>query len=230
MLLSGRCEVFGIEEGEDPGFVVRDTEDVLISVVGRPGKDAIEEAASRRWEGDVLIAPPENGPYVAAALPGWRAVSATLHLLGNASRLPHVPAGTVRLIEPSELDSLDDLPPGLLSEFRVAYSPIAASLAEGRPVSFCYAAAQTEGLWDISIDTLEEHRNRGHAARGVAYMIEHMHPKMPVWGAEETNAPSLGLAARLGFVPVDSYLVFRPALIAEHYDSGERRRSSGIRR
>ena len=45
----------------------------------------------------------------------------------------------------------DLLPPDLLSEFRVAYSPIAASLADGHPVSFCYAAAQTEGLWDISI-------------------------------------------------------------------------------
>jgi hypothetical protein len=32
--------------------------------------------------------------------------------------------------------------------------PVAASFADRRPVSFCYAAAQTESLWDISIDTL----------------------------------------------------------------------------
>ncbi len=211
MLLSGRCEVFGLEEGGDYGFVVRDTEDRLISVVGRPGRDAIEEAVAR--ERDVVVAQLEDGPHVATALPGWEPVRAVLHLLGDTPRLPHVPARAVRLIEPAELVAMDWLPPDLLSEFRVAYSPIAASLAGGYPVSFCYAAAETEGLWDISIDALAEHRNQGHAARCVAHMIEHMRRqgKMPVWGAEETNAPSLGLAAKLGFVPVDSYLVFHPA-------------------
>ncbi len=47
MLRSGRCEVFGLETGEDPSFVVRDTYDVLISLVGRPGRGAIEEAVAR---------------------------------------------------------------------------------------------------------------------------------------------------------------------------------------
>ncbi len=149
---------------------------------------------------------------MSAALPGWKAVSATLHLLGDASRLPHVPAGAVRLLAPSELAAIDRLPPDLLAEFRVAYSPIAASLADGRPVSFCYAAAQTESLWDISIDTLEGFRNQGYAARCVAYMVERMEGKglRPVWGAEEWNRASLGLAAKLGFVPVDELVVFHP--------------------
>jgi hypothetical protein len=31
-----------------------------------------------------------------------------------------------------------------------------------------------------------------------------------VWAAEETNPPSMCLAAKLGFVPVDGLLVFRP--------------------
>ena len=212
MLLSGRCEVFGIEEDGDPSFVVRDTEDVLISVVGRPGRDAIEEAVARGWEGDVLITPPENEAYVSAALPGWKAVSATLHLLGDTPRLPPVPAGTVCLFDPPELTAMDWLPLDLLAEFRVSYSPIAASLADGRPVSFCYAAARTEGLWDISINTLEGFRNQGYAARCVAFMVERMESRglRPVWGAEEWNRASLGLAAKLGFVPVDSLLVFRP--------------------
>lgn len=214
MLLSGRCEVFGLEEGEDLSFVVRDAEDVLISVVGRPGSDAIERAVAREWEGDVVIAPPENGSHVAAALPGWRAVLATQHLLGYTDRLPRVPAGSVRWLEEWELEVVDGLPPDLLYELRLAArrSPIATALDEGRPVSFCYAAARTEGLWDISIDTLEEYRNRGHAARCVAYMVEHMGEKgkQPVWGAEEWNRASLGLAAKLGFVPVDELIVFHP--------------------
>ncbi len=231
MLLSGRCEVFGLEEGGDSGFVVRDAEDRLISVVGCPARDAIEEAVTREW--DVVIAQLENGSYVAGVLPGWKAVRATLHLLGDASRLPHVPTGTVRLIEPSELDSLNDLPPELCSEFRIAAwrSPIAAGLADDRPVSFCYVAAQTEGLWDISIDTLEGFRNRGHAARCVAFMIERMESRglRPVWGAEEWNRASLGLAARLGFVPVDSLLVFHPALGAYSTPDCSRRRPVGSR-
>ena len=214
MLLSGRCEIFGLEEGEDLGFVVRDTEDVLISVVGHPGNAAIERAVAREWEGDVVIAPPESGSHVAAALPGWRAVSATQHLLGDAPRLPRVPEGTVRLLEESELEMVDGLPHDLLYELRFAArrSPIAAGLDNGRPVSFCYAAARTESLWDISIDTLEEYRNRGHAGRCVAYMVEHMgeKDKQPVWGAEEWNRASLGLAAKLGFVPVDELVVFHP--------------------
>lgn len=213
MLLRGSCEISGLEEEEEPRFVVRDPEDVLISVVGRPGRDAIEEAVAREWEGDVVIAPPENGPHVAAALPGWRAVRATLHLLTDTDRLPRVPAGSVRLLGSS--DSLDGLPPDLRSELRIAAgrSPIAVSLEDSRPVSFCYAAAQTESLWDISIDTLEEFRRRGHAARCVAFMVEHMGKEglRPVWGAEEWNRASLGLAARLGFVPVDKLLVFQPA-------------------
>jgi GNAT superfamily N-acetyltransferase len=214
MLLSGRCEVFGLKEGEDLSFVVRDAEDVLISVVGRPGSDAIERAVAREWEGDVVITPPENGSHVAAALPGWRAVSATQHLLGDAPRLPHIPEGMVRWLEESELGMVDGLPPALLSELRLVArsSPIATALDDGRPVSFCYAAAQTESLWDISIDTLEEYRNRGHAARCVAYMVEHMGEKgkQPVWGAEEWNRASLGLAVKLGFVPVDELVVFHP--------------------
>ncbi len=33
----------------------------------------------------------------------------------------------------------------------------------------------------------------------------------PVWGALESNEPSMKLAAKLGFVPVDRIFVFEPA-------------------
>jgi hypothetical protein len=46
-------------------------------------------------------------------------------------------------------------------------------------------------------------------------MIEYLRPLRPVWGAEETNLPSLRLAARLGFVPVDELLVFRAPRLLE---------------
>ncbi len=92
-------------------------------------------------------------------------------------------------------------------------APVAAALAKGHPVSFCAVSDQTESLWDISIDTLEGHRRQSHAARCVSWMVDEMRRrgKEPVWAAEETNPPSMHLAAKLGFVPVDELVLFRPA-------------------
>jgi hypothetical protein len=36
--------------------------------------------------------------------------------------------------------------------------------------------------------------------------------RRPVWGALDSNLPSLRLAARLGFRPVDRLVVFNPPL------------------
>jgi RimJ/RimL family protein N-acetyltransferase len=65
-------------------------------------------------------------------------------------------------------------------------------------------------LWDVSIDTLEEHRGRSLGAAAVRFMIEYMRGegRDPVWGALESNRASLRLAAKLGFVPVDRIVVF----------------------
>lgn len=207
MLLSDGCELFGVDE-QEPSFVVRDPE--LISVVGYPSPGEIREAASR-GSAD-LLAFPENRDHVSEALPDWTGVRAMLHLLGDAPRLPEVPEGSVRLLAASEIRALERLPPDLRSELESAAgeSTIVAALEEERLVSFCYAASRTEGLWDVAIDTLEGHRRRGHAARCVGYMVERMRPLRPVWGAEETNPASLGLAAKLGFVVVDELIVFHP--------------------
>ena len=90
---------------------------------------------------------------------------------------------------------------------------MAATFADGNPASFCYVALETERLWDISIDTLADYRGRGYAALCAAYLIEHMleKGKRPVWCALESNVPSRGLAAKLGFVPVGRIFVFEPA-------------------
>jgi GNAT superfamily N-acetyltransferase len=214
ILFSDCCEVLGLDEGERTSFIARDTEDGLTCVVGRPVTASITEAASRgNHRNDVLVSP-EDLDHAVRALPGWRAVRAVLHLLGDAPRLPDVPEGSVRLLSPTEIAALAGVPDDIVSELEAAsrWSPIAATLVGERPVSFCYVASETEGLWDISIDTLEGYRRQGHAARCVAYMIEYMKRsnKEPVWGAEETNPASLGLATRLGFVPVDELYVLHP--------------------
>jgi GNAT superfamily N-acetyltransferase len=221
MLLSGRCEVLGLADGgPEPQFVAREleeSEDRAICVVGRPPADAIREAARRNRDGGDLLTTPEGASYILGALPDWTAARVPLHLLGDASRLPRIAGSEVRPFGASDLATVaDDLPEELRSELEVALArgePAVAALADGRPVSFCYAADETEGLWDISIDTLERYRRQGYAARCVSYMVDEMRRrgKEPVWAAEETNLPSMCLAAKLGFVPVDGLLLFRPS-------------------
>ncbi len=220
MLLSRRCEVLGLaEEGLESEFVVREleeTEDQAICIVGRPQADAIREAARRNRGGGEVLATQEVASHILDALPDWTATRVPLHLLGDASRLPRFAGGEARPFGVADLATVaDDLPEELRSELEGALTrgaPAVAALADGRPVSFCYAADETEGLWDISIDTLEPYRRQGYAARCVSYMVDEMRRrgKEPVWAAEETNLPSMRLAAKLGFVPVDGLLLFRP--------------------
>lgn len=223
MLLSGRCEVLGLEEGAPtPSFVTRELEEgeeQMIYVVGRPMSEAIREAARRNRGAGMALTTPEDAPHVLGALAGWTPTRATLHVLGDVSRLPRPAGGEVRPLGASDLRAswAEGLPEDLrafLEDVVVGgEAPAAAALESGRPVSFCVASDQTEGLWDVSIDTLEGHRRQGHAARCVSWMVDEMRRrgKEPVWGAEETNTPSMRLAASLGFVPVDELVLLRPA-------------------
>ncbi len=212
MLLSGRCEIFGCDETGAPSFVVSSPELELISVAGFPIKEAILQAAAANSNEVEILATPENSEHVAEALPDWAVSPAKLHVLQGESRL-HKISANVELLAPSEIEAITNLPFDLKEELTLAfrYSPVAATIVDGMPVSFCYAGSQTESLWDISIDTLAEYRNKGYAAACVAYMIELMRQqkKQPVWGADETNAASLRLAAKLGFITVDTIMVLQ---------------------
>jgi len=211
MLLSGRCEIFGCDETGAPSFVVSSPELELISIAGFPKKEAILQAIAANSNEVEILTTPENSEHVAEALPDWDVSPAKLHVLQGEPRLPKISAN-VRLLAPSEIEAIKNLPLDLKEELTTAcrYSPVASTIAEGKPVSFCYAGSQTESLWDISIDTLVGYRNKGYAAACVVYMIERMRQqqKQPVWGAYETNEASLRLAAKLGFVAVDTIMVF----------------------
>lgn len=223
MLLSGRCEVLGLEEeGRQPSFVARELgegEDQMVYVVGRPSPETIREAARCNHDGGMVMAAQEGASHIEGALPGWKATRATLHQLGEAPNLPSLAEGGVKLLGARDLRASwvegtpEDLRSFLEDAVGGAKAPAAAAWVGGRPVSFCVASDQTESLWDISIDTLEGHRRRGHAARCVAWMVDEMRRrgKEPVWAAEETNAPSMLLAVRLGFVPVDALVLLRPS-------------------
>lgn len=214
-LLSGECEILGLREEPKLSYVVLDPGPLGgVIVVGAPDGDAIAEAALRS-RGGSLVAQMDQAARIATLLPEWTASRAILHLLGDAERLPIVVPGPVRFLEEGELASLDvDVGSELAEELEIGAgrSPIAATFVDGRPVSFCYAGAVTETLWDISIDTVPEHRRRGHAALCVTHLIHHMRAqgKAPVWGSDVANPPSWMLARKLGFVPVDEIALFEP--------------------
>lgn len=212
-LLSGTGEVVG---AGDDGFVVVDAGEGLVCVFERPAAGDIRRAVSGVSGLQAVISAPEDREYVAEALPDYEAVRAVLHLPGDDGlRLPDVPEEAVRLLEPREVEgSLERVSDELRWELRAAVrrSPVAAALFEGTPVSFCYAAARTETLWDVSVDTVEGFRRLGMAAMCVSYMAGVMLEEglKPVWGAEEPNVASLSLAGKLGFAPVDEFVVFHP--------------------
>lgn len=213
MLLSGTAEVIG--PGHD-GLVVINLDYGLVCVLGRPDVGDIREAISRLSGRRAVISAPEDRDHAAEALPEYKPVTAVVHLPGgNGLRLPDVPANAVRLLDPGEAaGSLEWVPEDLARELRFAVrrSPVAAALSGGAPVSFCYAAARTETLWDVAINTVEDFRRLGMAEMCVAYMVGLMRGAglTPVWGAEEDNLGSLALARKLGFVPMDEVAVFHP--------------------
>jgi RimJ/RimL family protein N-acetyltransferase len=211
MLLFSQCEIFGLEETSQLSAVVKSDEWELISIIGYPEKRAIIEAIAMYHDEGIVLAPPESGEYVSEILPEWTISPASLHLRDEELPLPSSDK-VVRLLAPAELDDASHLPSDLKEELIDAsrHSPISAAFADDCPVSFCYAGSQTEQLWDISIDTLDEHRNKGYAAAAVTYLIKYFNQqgKRPVWGAEEMNVASMRLAAKLGFVAVDRILVF----------------------
>ena len=159
-----------------------------------------------------LIAAEDETPWLTETLSGWTRTRAILHSLPDFSALPSV-SNDVRFLESRSIDRLD-IPPQLARELRIGAeeSEIAATFVNDEPVAFCYAGSVTESLWDVAIDTLPQHRRRGHATSCAVHMIRHMQgrAKAPVWGAVEENPASWRLALKLGFTPVDSIVLFEP--------------------
>ena len=208
MLRSHDSTVLGVEPGDGPSFVVADSTGTS-GVVGRPGADIIRLAGGRSRE--VLVAP-EDAEWVGAALAGWTAEPATLHVLPG--RAPHGDDDRhARIITAAELASAPGLPADLRGDLLREVddgTPLAAAFTDGRPVAFCYPSSMTERWWDVSIDTLEPFRRQGHAARAFHRCAGYMARagRDPVWGSLVSNRASAGLAAKLGFAPTDTLIVF----------------------
>jgi hypothetical protein len=211
-LLSGRGAPVGPVTVDPPSFVVLRPDTGIAVIVGKPPAEDIRIAAAQATE---ILAMPEDVAWVRSGLPLWTGERATLHELPAGWSPPGDPGPGVRLITRDELSGLGHVPLELLDELWIAdaaQSPIGAAFADAGAVSFCLAGSLTEGLWDVSVDTLESHRRRGFATRVALFMIDFYARlgKRPVWGSAASNPASAALAAKLGFVPVDELWVFTP--------------------
>jgi GNAT superfamily N-acetyltransferase len=218
LLLSGRCAVYA--DG-DPrrGFVARSWDFPFAAVAGQPGAGALRRAVEDAerdgmpdvWEEWHVLAPAGSAAALAAALPGWRQRGVTLHRFARElpAAAPTPPPGVELQVLPegSAASGLDfsHLPPAIGHELSldwVASRPMATALADGRAVAFCYAPFITAALWDVAVETLEPYRRRGLAAGCFEALAFHLGRggRRPVWGAMDSNTPSMRLAERLGFV------------------------------
>jgi GNAT superfamily N-acetyltransferase len=214
MLLHGQARIIGPLGTSPPTFVALHRDGDQASVVGRASHAAILDAAGLVGE---ILAATDDTPWVTCALPDWKVHTATLLVRAADSPLPQFGDSEVRFLTSAEMAGLADgsqplIPETLRDELRSAHAdgtPIAVSFEGEHPASFCYAGSITESLWDVSIDTLEPYRRRGHASKVVRFLVEQYaaQGKQPVWGALVSNRASLALAERLGFVPVDALSV-----------------------
>lgn len=229
LLLGGRCRVLA-EEGSE-GFVACPEWYPFVSVWGDPGAAAIAAAVAGAGRPVEVLVGEEGVRSALSALTGWRYETVHFHrwegpggLVGEAAWATH--------LDPAAPPDLSHLPAELGREHREMLAegrPMAAVLTDAagvprtaeevavselsrlRPVAFCYATCETETLWDVSVDTLASHRRRGLAAACFERVRREMadRGKLPVWGAHDSNAASLGLAGRLGFRRVAELLACR---------------------
>ncbi len=183
----------------------------LVVVVGPVTRNVLEAALSDRPDREVLCVP-EHDSVVAALLPTWNRERAYLYQLNTRNKLAP-PDDRVRLLAPE--DSLEHLPAELQTELACARSghDIYTAFVAGHPASFAYAHWETEGQFDISVDTALEYRRQGLAQVAVSELTRSQgrRGRNPGWGALETNVASRCLAEVLGFRVVDEVVLFSHA-------------------
>jgi hypothetical protein len=210
MLLHGHARLVGSLTTSPPTFIAVYADGDQAAVVGRAPPAAILDVASTVSE---ILVSRDDTAWVKDVLPAWGVEPAILYRRDAALALPVVASSDVRFLAEGEVARLRDLSDELREELHVAERlpvPIAAALDEGRPASFCYAGSITETLWDVSIDTIETCQRRGLATKVVSFLIGYYAARgqQPVWGAYPSNHASVALAARLGFLEMDTLSVF----------------------
>lgn len=192
-----------VEHPTRNGFVVWNAKLGLGSVVGKPESGALARAAAEVPE---LLAFTDNIERVRTVLPEFNAEPA--RIFSAPEQFPPTPPHQCREIGLIEIAAQFHLPNDLVAELcSVAEDGVSvvAAFDGSLPVAFSYVAAETESLWDVSIDTIQSHRRQGYATAAALYLMRIMREKgkAAVWGALDSNPASANLARCLGFVDND---------------------------
>jgi GNAT superfamily N-acetyltransferase len=192
------------------GFVVSSPLDKLAFGVGQPAPHLFTQALTQVDAEWTVLAAPEDADAVGAAIPSFVAERAILHVLeGPIPRLATPDPDVIRLGP----DDLRRVPESMARELErvIHHTEVLALETASVIASVAYVAGETERLYDLSVDTFGPHRKKGYAGRVMRALLDRRSEvKRPVWGATESNAASLHLAARLGFRPFDEIIVFTP--------------------
>lgn len=211
LLLSGTAVIRRASSGD--GAVVLDPALPSGFVVGSVDGALLRDVAERAPEDFELVVQSDAIDDACAALPGWSLATATVFSLPAPW-----PAGGgdhpgVVVCAPPDAAWIARVPEYDEIRFYAALAQaVALVLAGDQVVAVCAAGDVTETLWDVGIDTLPAHRRAGHAGAAFRALAGHMAAagRQPVWCAEDDNAASLAMAARLGFEPVGRIGILRP--------------------
>lgn len=209
LLLRGSGRLRLAEHGD--GALVVDPDFPWAAQVGRVDGALLAGLALSAAEDFELIVDRGDVAAARAGLPGWGVDEVRLHALARPWPAQAPAADGVLVCDPPWPRWLRDMPDDVRRYGEVAHA-VAVRVLDGSTVTVCSAAAVTETLWDVGIDTLEGHRRCGHAMACFAALATHMaaRGRQPVWAAYADNAASLRLAAQLGFREVDRVAVLSP--------------------
>jgi RimJ/RimL family protein N-acetyltransferase len=74
-------------------------------------------------------------------------------------------------------------------------------IADGKVVSWAAVKPLSDVVWDLSIETVPEHRGRGYARSAVSAALRHVFAsgRLAGWGCDRTSVASLRTALSVGF-------------------------------
>jgi len=200
--VQARAMLEGGEAWTSPGLVGHDATQLAVALPGA-SPVAVADAMEERAGWTLLV--PEGGPRGQAlaeelAARGFDVVPASVYTLTDAALLPD-DEGAGLLPEGEARDAaLADVAPALAAELRRASGPVVAVAVDGKPVAFAHAPWRTAAWFELSADTMPEHRQHGLATRAAAHLcrLELAAGRAPVMGALDASAAARRLAARLG--------------------------------
>lgn len=194
--------------GDPSGTVLVSPTYSLIALIGEPPDSLVARAVLDAGDGDgwsVLALRP-------LTVPGLEWSRATIMTLVDVTMLDRAVAAARDIVAPLTRDELPDLPASHAAEISAALArgTVMRARVDGELACFAYVALRTETHFDLSVDTIEAQRGRGLAQLTAAALINaerRASGRAPVWGALESNSPSIAVARALGFAAVGELFV-----------------------